>query len=89
MHIIDYITTCICLLAQLSLDERLNAIGIGGPDIPKHPPQADTLATLLAQGLQSQDRKILNVSLHTQIQVKTSCFKNPTCLIIRMYSYLN
>ena len=26
------------------------------------PPKADTLALLLAQGLQSQDKKILNVS---------------------------
>lgn len=49
------------------MEERLNAISIGSSSAParqKEPPRADTLATLLTQGLQSKDKQILNVSLH-------------------------
>lgn len=46
------------------MDERLHAISIDRPSGSSkdrsQPPKADTLATLLAQGLQSQDKTILN-----------------------------
>ena len=45
------------------MEERLNAITIERPESNRRqPPKADTLATLLSQGLQSHDKKILNVS---------------------------
>lgn len=54
--------------SQMSLEERLNAIGID--DSNKNTknnsnssiPKADNLLVLLVQGLQSNDAKILNVS---------------------------
>ena len=50
----------------MSMEERLNAISVDQPGHQtKQPPQADTLARLLTQGLQSQDKKILNVSYHS------------------------
>jgi len=49
------------------MEERLNAISIDKPSGAeggtKHQPKADTLATLLSQGLQSNDAKIINVSV--------------------------
>ena len=45
----------------MTLDERLHAISIDKPQ-SKVPPKTDTLVTLLTQGLQSHDKKILNVS---------------------------
>ena len=49
---------------EMTMEERLNAISIDQPT-PKtaatEPPKADTLVTLLSQGLQSGDKKILNV----------------------------
>ena len=60
--------------AQASLDERLNAISIDKPSDragagSSEPPKADTLATLLSQGLQSNDKKILNNVLQNQAEV--------------------
>lgn len=50
-------------LLQMSMEERLNAISVDHPSHPtREPPQADTLARLLTQGLQSQDKKLINVS---------------------------
>ena len=50
---------------EMSMEERLNAISIDQPSksSTSQPPKADTLATLLAQGLQSGDKKILNVRI--------------------------
>ena len=46
----------------MSMGERLNAISVEHPSQQtREPPQADTLARLLTQGLQSQDNKLLNV----------------------------
>ena len=50
-----------CFVLQMTLDERLHAISIEKPQ-SKVPPKTDTLVTLLTQGLQSHDKKILNVS---------------------------
>lgn len=51
-------------LLQMSMEERLNAISVDHPSHPtREPPQADTLARLLTQGLQSQDKKLINVSI--------------------------
>lgn len=49
----------------MTMEERLNAISIDKKSLSgsKQPPRADTLAILLTQGLQSQDKKILNVSI--------------------------
>lgn len=46
----------------MSMEDRLNAIGLK-PDSEKedHPPRADSLSVLLSQGLQSNDKDILNV----------------------------
>ncbi len=52
----------------MTLDERIQAISIERPNegaTATAPPKADTLVTLLTQGLQSEDKKILNVSSHT------------------------
>ena len=49
----------------MTIEERLSAMGMEQKAEQKGvsaPPKADTLALLLAQGLQSQDKKILNVS---------------------------
>lgn len=48
----------------MTLEDRLKAIGLdkqqaSGQEVPK----ANNLATLLSQGLQSEDKRILNVSL--------------------------
>ena len=65
----------------MSMEERLQAISAASKP-GAGPPKADTLATLLSQALQSQDKKILNVStvndsvhascLH-DLAVRTSC----------------
>ena len=44
---------------QLSIGERLGAIDNSGREV-KEMPKTDTMATLLSQGLQSSDNKILN-----------------------------
>jgi len=47
----------------MTVEQRLSAISLEKPRSgPRLPPKADTLVTLLVQGLQSQDRKLLNVS---------------------------
>lgn len=46
------------------MEDRLNALSIAQarPDIDKsQPPRADVMVTLLSQGLQSQDRELLDV----------------------------
>ncbi|XP_076100373.1 WD repeat-containing protein 43-like [Mytilus galloprovincialis] len=48
-------------ITDMSMEERLNAISVDHPSHPtREPPQADTLARLLTQGLQSQDKKLIN-----------------------------
>lgn len=50
----------------MAMSDRLHAIGIETNNESKtlsEPPKADTLAVLLTQGLQSRDKKILNVSV--------------------------
>ena len=47
----------------MNMEERLNAISIDKEQTAKEPPKADTLVRLLTQGLQSGDKKILNVSI--------------------------
>lgn len=53
---------------QMSMEEHLHALSIDKPSgtkdgtLQRQPPKADTLAMLLAQGLQSKDKTILNVS---------------------------
>ena len=51
-------------VGEMTMEERLNAISLDKPKAgdSKQAPKADTLATLLMQGLQSQDHTILNVS---------------------------
>ena len=48
----------------MTLEERLHATSLESstPKVSKQPPRADALITLLVQGLQSQDKKLLNVS---------------------------
>ena len=46
----------------MTMEDRLNAISISKPAGEKEPPRADTLATLLSQGLFSQDQTIIDVS---------------------------
>ncbi|XP_041469636.1 WD repeat-containing protein 43-like [Lytechinus variegatus] len=51
------------LRTELSMEDRLNALSIAQarPDIDKsQPPRADVMVTLLSQGLQSQDRELLD-----------------------------
>ncbi|KAK3599161.1 hypothetical protein CHS0354_040999 [Potamilus streckersoni] len=57
-------------VGEMSMEERLSVITLDHPSdqkrAGKEPPKADTLARLLTQGLQSQDKKILNhVLQHT------------------------
>ncbi|KAK2150432.1 hypothetical protein LSH36_405g01017 [Paralvinella palmiformis] len=58
---------------DLTMEERLNAISIekpsGAEGGTKHQPKADTLATLLSQGLQSNDAKIINHVLQNRDDV--------------------
>lgn len=53
-----------CVFFQMTMEDRLNAISmdVNGKPAANEPPKADTLSKLLTQGLQSQDKKILNVS---------------------------
>ena len=47
------------------MEDRLNALSIAQarPELDKsQPPRADVMVTLLSQGLQSQDRELLDVS---------------------------
>lgn len=49
----------------MSLEERLNAIGIDNETTKQSQiPRADNLLMLLVQGLQSNDSKMLNVSVN-------------------------
>ena len=54
----------------MSLEERLNAMGIDGDSKQAQIPRADNLLMLLVQGLQSNDAKMLNVCLNIQNQTK-------------------
>jgi hypothetical protein len=45
----------------MSLEERLNAMGIDSETKQTQIPRADNLLMLLVQGLQSNDSKMLNV----------------------------
>ncbi|XP_053393117.1 WD repeat-containing protein 43-like [Mercenaria mercenaria] len=49
-------------VGEMTLEQRLNAVSLEKPKSGdrKQPPKADTLVTLLIQGLQSQDKKLLN-----------------------------
>ena len=55
------------LLSQMSMEERLQAMGVDQKGAKsgsaREPPKADTMSTLLSQGLQSHDKKILSVSV--------------------------
>ncbi len=48
----------------MTLEDRLKAIGLDKQQQSsgQEPPKANNLATLLSQGLQSEDKRILNVS---------------------------
>ena len=50
----------------MSMEERLQAMGVDQKGAKsgsaREPPKADTMSTLLSQGLQSHDKKILSVS---------------------------
>ena len=46
----------------MSIEERLDAMGIDGDIKHTQIPRADNLLMLLVQGLQSNDSKMLNVS---------------------------
>lgn len=51
------------LRTELSMGDRLNALSIAQarPELDKrHPPRADVMVTLLSQGLQSQDKELLD-----------------------------
>lgn len=48
---------------------------------PRQPPKTDTLVTLLVQGLQSEDRKLLNVSYTYQ-------FVNRNFTVTMMFDHL-
>ncbi len=67
----------------MTLDERIQAISIERPNegaTATAPPKADTLVTLLTQGLQSEDKKILNVSSWALFE--------PTCAGCTVGSYV-
>ena len=58
----------------MTMEERLNAIsidkgneGVTSQGDGRTPPKADAMAVLLAQGLQSSDKKILNVSFCVEL----------------------
>ena len=50
----------------MSMEERLQVMGVDQKGAKsgsaRQPPKADTMSTLLSQGLQSHDKKILSVS---------------------------
>ena len=51
----------------MTMEDRLNAISIDKPGERRSTsslPKADTLATLLTQGLKTKDQKALNVSTY-------------------------
>ena len=61
----------------MTMEDRLNAISLdskpGTGASATAAPKTDSLATLLAQGLQSQDSKILDVSLFSYIYQIAFC----------------
>jgi len=67
-------------MSQITVEERLNAIGSVEPsssmetdtDGSLSTPKTDSLATLLTQGLLSNDKKILNVSITCAVCVNES-----------------
>lgn len=52
-------------LIQMTIGQRLNVMNMGatkGSQVGKSPPSVNALTKLLTQGLQSKDKKIINVS---------------------------
>ncbi|XP_052770151.1 WD repeat-containing protein 43-like [Mya arenaria] len=48
-------------VGEMTMEQRLSAISLEKPKAgPRQPPKADTLVTLLVQGLQSRDNKLLS-----------------------------
>jgi len=71
-----------CFLLQITVEERLNAIGSvetpsdGGRSTST--PKTDSLEVLLTQGLLSDDKKMLNVSVNAALIHLMHCLKNWT-----------
>ncbi|XP_030854848.1 WD repeat-containing protein 43 [Strongylocentrotus purpuratus] len=81
------------LRTELSMEDRLNALSIAQarPDIDKsQPPRADVMVTLLSQGLQSQDRELLDrVLKQDRAKVVTNTIKRlPIPLIVPLVQEL-
>ena len=77
------------LTKESTLDERLNAISIEQPPAHAGIPRADNLATLLAQGLQSKDKKMLNVSSVTLENCFLSSILSGKCLLPLTYKLIH
>lgn len=77
----------------MSLDDRINAISIDKPGerSGSEPPKADTLATLLTQGLQSNDKKILNNVLQNQSEliIRNTVRRLPIAVIVPLVQELS
>ncbi|XP_060593577.1 WD repeat-containing protein 43-like [Ruditapes philippinarum] len=79
-------------VGEMTLEQRLNAVSLEKPKSRdgKHPPRADTLVTLLVQGLQSQDRKLLNQVLQkTDVKlIQNTVRKLPVQMVIPLVQEL-
>ncbi|XP_064622092.1 WD repeat-containing protein 43-like [Lineus longissimus] len=81
---------------EMSMEDRLNAMGFDqssdqAAPAATHPPQADTLATLLTQGLQSQDKLIINNVLQTNNEkiIKNTVRRLPVPVVIPLVKELS
>jgi hypothetical protein len=71
------------------MEERLNAISVEHPSHQtREPPQADTLARLLTQGLQSQDKKLLNVIICQFFILPRMIFRSSSKLTVFYFCYI-
>lgn len=73
-------------VSEMTIEDRLNAISmdVNGKPPANEPPKADTLSKLLTQGLQSQDKKILNNVLQNRnaTVIKNTVKKLPVQVVI-------
>ncbi|KAL4237474.1 WD repeat-containing protein 43 [Mactra antiquata] len=71
-------------VGEMSLEDRLNAVSLEKPKSGQERPKTDKLVTLLVQGLQSQDEKLLDqVFRNVELKVVQNTIRNlPIHLII-------
>lgn len=78
-------------VGEMTMEQRLSAISLEKPKTgPSQPPRADTLVTLLVQGLQSQDSQMLNSVLRNRDKrlIDNTLRKLPVQLVIPLVKEL-